>query len=65
MKAYIEAYGCTSNIGESWEIEDQLVGNGWELEHEIVMKEELRLGSYNRVRVTGATRTYLTGERID
>jgi len=31
MKAYVEAYGCTLNYGESREIEDLLVGRGWEL----------------------------------
>ena len=31
MKAYVEAYGCTLNFGESREIEDLLVENGWEI----------------------------------
>jgi len=31
MKAYVEAYGCTLNFGESREIEDLLVGKGWEI----------------------------------
>ena len=31
MKAHVEAYGCTLNVGESSEIEDLLAQNGWEL----------------------------------
>ena len=31
MKAYVEAYGCTLNFGESREIEDILVEKGWEV----------------------------------
>lgn len=31
MKAYVEAYGCTLNIGESWEVQDMLAKHGWEL----------------------------------
>ncbi len=31
MKAYVEAYGCTLNYGESREIEDLLVSRGWML----------------------------------
>ncbi len=31
MKAYVEAYGCALNYGESREIEDLLAGRGWEL----------------------------------
>lgn len=31
MKAYVEAYGCTLNIGESREVEDLLLSSGWEL----------------------------------
>jgi threonylcarbamoyladenosine tRNA methylthiotransferase CDKAL1 len=31
MKAYVEAYGCTLNFGESREIEDLLVERGWEI----------------------------------
>ena len=31
MRAYVEAYGCTLNFGESREVEDVLVGKGWEL----------------------------------
>jgi len=31
MRAYVEAYGCTLNFGESREIEDLLVEKGWEL----------------------------------
>src|SRR5512137_1325924 len=31
MKAYVEAYGCTLNFGESREIEDFLVEKGWEI----------------------------------
>jgi MiaB-like tRNA modifying enzyme len=31
MKAYVEAYGCTLNFGESREIEDMLSAEGWEL----------------------------------
>lgn len=31
MKAYVEAYGCTLNFGESREIEDLLVEKGWEI----------------------------------
>ena len=31
MKAYVEAYGCTLNFGESREIEELLAGNGWDL----------------------------------
>jgi threonylcarbamoyladenosine tRNA methylthiotransferase CDKAL1 len=31
MKAYVEAYGCTLNFGETREIEDLLVERGWEL----------------------------------
>ena len=29
MKAYVEAYGCTLNFGESREIEDLLIEKGW------------------------------------
>jgi len=31
MRAYVEAYGCTLNFGESREIEDLLLNRGWEL----------------------------------
>lgn len=31
MKAYVEAYGCTLNFGESREIEELLSSKGWEL----------------------------------
>jgi threonylcarbamoyladenosine tRNA methylthiotransferase CDKAL1 len=31
MKAYVEAYGCTLNFGESREIEDLLSTNGWDI----------------------------------
>ena len=31
MKAFVEAYGCALNFGESREIEAVLAGNGWEL----------------------------------
>lgn len=31
MRAYVEAYGCTLNYGESREIEDLLAGRGWML----------------------------------
>lgn len=31
MKAFVEAYGCTLNFGESREIEDLLVSKGWDL----------------------------------
>ena len=31
MKAFVEAYGCTLNFGESREIEDLLVDKGWEI----------------------------------
>jgi len=31
MKAYVEAYGCTLNFGESREIEDMLVEKGWDI----------------------------------
>ncbi len=31
MKAYVEAYGCTLNFGESREIEDHLSTKGWEI----------------------------------
>jgi threonylcarbamoyladenosine tRNA methylthiotransferase CDKAL1 len=31
MKAYVEAYGCTLNFGESREIEDFLSSKGWDL----------------------------------
>ena len=31
MKAFVEAYGCALNVGESREIEAVLAGNGWEL----------------------------------
>jgi len=31
MRAYVEAYGCTLNFGESREIEELLSGRGWEL----------------------------------
>lgn len=31
MKAYLEAYGCTLNFGESREMEDVLVDKGWEM----------------------------------
>jgi MiaB-like tRNA modifying enzyme len=31
MKAFVEAYGCTLNFGESREIEDLLVSRGWEI----------------------------------
>jgi len=31
MKAYVEAYGCTLNVGESKEIEELLAGKGWEI----------------------------------
>ena len=35
MKAYVEAYGCTLNFGESREIEDVLVEKGWEVVDEL------------------------------
>jgi len=31
MKAYVEAYGCTLNVGESKETEELLAGKGWEI----------------------------------
>jgi tRNA A37 methylthiotransferase MiaB len=31
MKAFVEAYGCTLNFGESREIEDLLASRGWEI----------------------------------
>lgn len=31
MKAYVEAYGCALNCGESREVEDLLASRGWEL----------------------------------
>jgi MiaB-like tRNA modifying enzyme len=31
MKAYVEAYGCTLNFGESRELEDHLSTKGWEI----------------------------------
>ncbi len=31
MRAYIEAYGCTLNFGETREIEEMLEGRGWEI----------------------------------
>lgn len=31
MKAYVEAYGCTLNFGESREIEEMLASAGWEI----------------------------------
>jgi len=31
MRAYVEAYGCTLNFGESREIETLLAGRGWEI----------------------------------
>jgi threonylcarbamoyladenosine tRNA methylthiotransferase CDKAL1 len=34
MKAYVEAYGCALNFGESREIEDLLADNGWEIVRE-------------------------------
>ncbi len=34
MKAYVEAYGCALNFGESREIEDLLADNGWDIVHE-------------------------------
>ena len=33
MRAYVEAYGCTLNFGESREIEDLLTSRGWEIVH--------------------------------
>ena len=33
MRAYVEAYGCTLNIGESREIEDLLASRGWSIVH--------------------------------
>jgi MiaB-like tRNA modifying enzyme len=35
MKAYVEAYGCTLNFGESREFEDILVEKGWEVVDEL------------------------------
>jgi threonylcarbamoyladenosine tRNA methylthiotransferase CDKAL1 len=34
MKAYVEAYGCTLNFGESREIEDHLSSRGWDIVHD-------------------------------
>ncbi len=31
MKAYLEAYGCTLNMGESREVKDLLVDRGWQI----------------------------------
>jgi len=31
MRAYVEAYGCTLNVGESREIKELLVSRGWQL----------------------------------
>ena len=52
MRAYVEAYGCTLNFGESREIEEALSG-------------DLGLGSFCEVEITDATPTYLIGERGD
>ncbi len=34
MKAYVEAYGCTLNFGESRELEDLLSSKGWDIVHD-------------------------------
>ena len=34
MKAYVEAYGCTLNFGESREVEELLVSRGWDIVNE-------------------------------
>lgn len=31
MRAYVEAYGCTLNVGESKEIRDLLINRGWQI----------------------------------
>lgn len=52
MRAYVEAYGCTLNFGESREIEEALSGN-------------LGLESFCEVEITDATSPYMIGERGD
>ena len=52
MRAYVEAFGCTLNFGESRGVDDALSG-------------DLGLESFSEIVIADATPTYLIGEQGD
>jgi len=73
MKAFVEAYGCTLNFGESREIEDLIASRGWQIvdspEHcdlavlaTCVVIEKTERAMLKRIReLSGAPRLVVTG----